>query len=184
MGAKQGLEAVVEAARRADADGLPIRYVLLGDGNQRPALLQLAEGVQRLEFRPPASQSEYAEMLNAADVLLACEKPGVAEMSLPSKLTSYCAAARPIVAATGAGGGTATVVTESGAGVVVPPGDPQAINDAVVALANDPQRAAALAVRGLEYSRARHAAVQALTSYDRWLVELVTARGVDGRAVR
>ena len=30
-------------------------------------------------------------------------------MSLPSKLTSYCAAGRPIVAATGPDGGTATV---------------------------------------------------------------------------
>ncbi|HZW41527.1 MAG TPA: glycosyltransferase, partial [Agromyces sp.] len=32
MGAKQGLENVVEAARHADLDGSPIRFVLLGDG--------------------------------------------------------------------------------------------------------------------------------------------------------
>lgn len=176
MGAKQGLETVVEAARRADAAGLPVRYVLLGDGNQRPALQELAAGVRRLEFRPPTSPTEYAEMLNAADVLLVCEKPGVAEMSLPSKLTSYCAAGRPIVAATGSGGGTATVVAESGAGIVVPPGDPEAVNDAVLALAADPQRAAALAARGLEYSRARHAAAASFERYDRWLADLA-ARG-------
>ncbi len=184
MGAKQGLEAVVEAARRADADDLPVRYVLLGDGNQRPVLQRLAAGVRRLEFRPPAGPADYAEILNAADVLLVCEKPGVAEMSLPSKLTSYCAAGRPIVAATGAGGGTAAVVAESGAGVVVPPGDPDAINEAVLALAAEPDRAASLAARGREYSRVRHAAVESFAKYDRWVEELVTAPDVGGRAVR
>jgi glycosyltransferase involved in cell wall biosynthesis len=176
MGAKQGLETVVEAARAADRDALPVRYVLLGDGNQRPALQRLAAGVRRLEFLPPADQQAYAEILNAADVLLVCEKPGVAEMSLPSKLTSYCAAGRPIVAATGADGATATVVTASGAGTVVPPGDPDAVNRAVRELAADPTTAARLAQAGLRYAEQNQAATVSLAGYDRWLAELVSSR--------
>jgi glycosyltransferase involved in cell wall biosynthesis len=175
MGAKQGLETVVEAAREADRDDLPVRYVLLGDGNQRPALQRLAAGVRRLEFLPPADQQDYAEILNAADVLLVCEKPGVAEMSLPSKLTSYCAAGRPIVAATGAEGGTATVVTASGAGTVVAPGRPAELNRAVLDLAADPARAAALAAAGIRYAEQNQAAAVSLAGYDRWLAELVSS---------
>jgi colanic acid biosynthesis glycosyl transferase WcaI len=173
MGAKQGLETVVEAARLADRDALPIRYVLLGDGNQRPALQELAGGVRRLEFRPPADQQEYAEILNAADVLLVCEKPGVAEMSLPSKLTSYCAAGRPVVAATGADGGTAAVVTASGAGLVVAPGVPAAVNQAVLDLLADPGRAAAMGASGLRYAERNQAAATSLAGYDAWLAGLV-----------
>jgi colanic acid biosynthesis glycosyl transferase WcaI len=169
MGAKQGLETVVEAARMADAAGLPIRYVLLGDGNQRAALQRLGAGISRLQFLPPADQVGYAEMLNAADTLLVCEKPGVAEMSLPSKLTSYCAAGRPIVAATGSAGATAAALRASQAGVRVPAGDPAVLNAAVLELAGDPQRAARLGRLGREHARLHQGAARAMSAYDRWL---------------
>ncbi|MGQ0576683.1 MAG: glycosyltransferase family 4 protein [Pseudonocardia sp.] len=175
MGAKQGLENVVDAARLAETQDLPIRYVLLGDGNQRPALERLGTGIGRLEFLPPADQVGYAEMLQAADTLLVCERPGVAEMSLPSKLTSYCAAGRPIVAATGTGGATAAALRASRAGVLVPAGDPAALNDAVLALSREPGRAAELGDRGREHSRRHQSPVEALTGYDRWLDGLVAA---------
>lgn len=178
MGAKQGLENVVAAARLADAERLPIRYVLLGDGNQRPALERLGAGIGRLQFLPPADQVGYAEVLNAADTLLVCERPGVAEMSLPSKLTSYCAAGRPIVAATGADGATAAALRASAAGVLVPAGDAAALNTAVLALAAEPQRAAEFGRRGREHARLHQAATQAMAGYDAWLDDLMSSTTV------
>ena len=97
MGVKQGLENVVEAARTADAVGAPVRFVLLGTGNQRARLEELGAGIARLELRDPLPDDRFPDALAAADVLVVNEAPTVAEMSAPSKLTSYFAAGRPVV---------------------------------------------------------------------------------------
>ncbi len=173
MGAKQGLENVVEAARLADTQNLPLRYVLMGDGNQRPSLERAAMGVRRIQFLPSSDSSTYADILAAADLLLVNERPGVAEMSLPSKLTSYCAAGRPILAATGGTGATAAVVTASGAGLVVPPGEPATLNEAVLTLSEDPAGGAELGRRGKTHACTHQGEANALTGYDCWLKQLV-----------
>ena len=59
MGVKQGLENVVAAAKLADQSAGPVRFVLLGDGNQRRKLEDAAVGVKIVQFirhgrdRPP-----------------------------------------------------------------------------------------------------------------------------------
>lgn len=176
MGAKQGLDNIVEAARLADAQDLPLRYVLMGDGNQRSALERLGAGVQRLQFLPSADSATYAGILRAADLLLINERPGVTEMSLPSKLTSYCAAGRPILAVSGEGGATAAAVRSSGAGVVVVPGSPAAVNEAAMALSAAPSRAAEFGVLGMAYATEHQAAASAMAGYDRWLGALAERR--------
>ena len=173
MGAKQQLENVVAAARLADGRGEPVRFVLLGDGNRRPALQAAAAGITRLEFLPTASPRAYAGLLAAADVLLVNEGPGVAEMSLPSKLTSYFAAGRPVLAATGPGGATADVLRRSGAGLIVQPDDPAALLDAVLHLRDRPAAAAAYADLARRYSGENHGINEAMAGYDAWVQELL-----------
>lgn len=123
MGVKQGLENVVDAAKIAEESGVPVRFVLMGDGNQRRILERLSKGCTRMQFLPPQDLDDYVRVLDAADVLLVNEKPGMLSSAVPSKLTSYFATGRPIVAATEARGVTADEVRASRAGVVVPPGD-------------------------------------------------------------
>jgi colanic acid biosynthesis glycosyl transferase WcaI len=139
MGLKQGLENVVEAARLAGTDAPHVRFALLGDGSQREELELLGDGVPNLEFLPPASTEDYPDLLAAADVLLVNERASAAEMSLPSKLTSYFRAGRPVLAAVAADGSTAREVTVSGAGLLVEPEDPAALLKGVEVLA-DPAR--------------------------------------------
>ncbi|HEX5567498.1 MAG TPA: glycosyltransferase [Streptomyces sp.] len=159
MGLKQGLEVLVEAARRADRErrggARDVRIVLMGDGHQRERLLSLGEGVGSLSFLPPAGEEEFPEVLAAADVLAVTQRASVLDMSLPSKLTSYFTAGRPVVASVAAGSGTAREVERSGAGVVVAPEDPGALLAAVRSLAGDPGRCAELGARGREYAERR-----------------------------
>ena len=163
MGLKQDLENVVEAARLADPDSNPaIKFVLMGDGNQRTLLERQARGVAALEFRPPAASAEYPDILAAADILLVNERPSSVDMSLPSKLTSYLQTGRPVLAASPAAGGTAAEVERSGGGVVVTPGNPAALLAGAVQLASDPARANTLAAAGRAYADAHLAGPGAL----------------------
>ena len=66
-------------------------------GSQREQLAARGAGVERLTFAAPLPDGEFEAALAAADVLLLHEKPGVVEMSVPSKLTSYFTAGRPVV---------------------------------------------------------------------------------------
>ena len=124
MGLKQGLEQVVDAARLDAEHGGSLHFVLAGDGSQRELLQERARGLENVIFLPQQSAERYADLLVAADVLLISERPGMVDMSLPGKLTSYVSAGRPIVAAVAAGGATADEVQGSGTGVVTPAGDP------------------------------------------------------------
>ncbi|MEU9998189.1 glycosyltransferase family 4 protein [Streptomyces sp. NPDC050848] len=144
MGLKQGLDVLVEAARRDPK----IRIVLLGDGNQRAHLEQLGSGIPNLDFMAPVDDDAFPDTLAAADVLAVTQRASVLDMSVPSKLTSYFAAGRPVLASVAAEGGTAQEVLRSGAGVLVPPEDPDALLAEIRRLGEDPTAADALGAQG------------------------------------
>jgi colanic acid biosynthesis glycosyl transferase WcaI len=124
MGLKQGLHHVIEAARLAERRGDRINWVLVGDGNQRRALQASSRGVASLRFVDPLTEELYPYALAAADVLVLNEGPGVSEFCLPSKLTSYVVASRPILAATQPGSVTYRTIERHGFAHLVPAGDP------------------------------------------------------------
>ena len=152
MGLKQGLEQVLDAADIALTAEPVIRFVLLGDGNQRASLKRAAAHLSNVQFLSSQSDDNYAAALAAADVLLLSERSTVADMSLPSKLTSYCAAGRPIVAAVRNDGATYREIQRTGAGMTVPAGDPDALLRALASLRSDPALAARLGAAGASYA--------------------------------
>lgn len=137
IGAKQGLENVVGAAAIARATGSRVRFVLMGDGNQRNELENMPDSAA-VQFLDPVPDDQFMAMLLAADILLVNERAGLTEMSVPSKLTSYFSTGLPVLAATDPGSVTAQEVESSGAGLRVDAGDPPALLRAAEALGNDP----------------------------------------------
>ncbi|WP_245561519.1 glycosyltransferase family 4 protein [Actinomycetospora chiangmaiensis] len=172
MGVKQGLENVVEAARRADLAGSKVRFVLLGDGNQRARLAGLGADVERLTFLDPLPGDRFPDALAAADVLVVNEAETVAEMSAPSKLTSYFAAGRPVVAASWARSAASAELARAGAGPRVDPGDPEALHAAVLATAGDHEAGA----RGRAYAADTLGAGRAHAAYVAWVEGLAALR--------
>ncbi|MDV3128676.1 glycosyltransferase family 4 protein [Mycobacterium sp. 21AC1] len=138
MGMKQGLEHVLDAARLA-TERYPgaIEFVLVGDGNTRQALRDKAAGLDGVRFVDPVSEDDYPVVLAAADILLVHERPEVREMSLPSKLTSYTTASRPIVAAVAENSITASFLRSHDAALLVPNGDPEALVDGLFEVRTD-----------------------------------------------
>lgn len=177
MGAKQGLGAVVDAARHADRLMAPVRFVLMGDGPAKAGLQRAAAGVHRVQFMEPVDKATYSDVLASADLLLVNELPGVGEMAVPSKLTSYFFAGKPVIAATGPHGVTAQEIALSGGGVVTPPGSPEKLLDAALELASDPGQAARIGSAGRAYAAARLSAEKAVAEYDAWCREISGADG-------
>ena len=173
MGVKQGLENVVDAARAAGESARELRFVLLGHGNQQPRLRELAEGLPNLSFVDSLDDHEFRLALEAADVLLVNERPGVMEMSVPSKLTSYLASGRPVIAAVGRGSVTEQEVLRSGGGVCVAAGQPRELVNAVRLLGKDTTRADALGARGRAFAEAELSEDSAIDRFEATLFELV-----------
>ncbi|MDL5158972.1 glycosyltransferase [Actinomycetospora termitidis] len=172
MGAKQGLENVINAARAAEQLGLPVRFVLLGTGNQRATLEHLGRGISTLQFIDPLPSDKFERAMAAADVLVLNEKPGVEEMCVPSKLTSYFASGRPVVAATSPKSAATSEVQVSGGGVCVPPGDERELLEAVLRLGADQEEGLALGFRGQLFARDALAEDAARSSYLGWVDHL------------
>jgi colanic acid biosynthesis glycosyl transferase WcaI len=183
MGAKQGLENIVDAARIADKLGAPVHFVLVGDGGERRRLAEHARGISRLTFVDPLSEEQYRLALGAADVLLVNEKPGVSAMAVPSKLTSYFHAGRPVIAATDRGGITASEVAASDSGVVVPAGEPRTLLDAVLELSADPEAMAQFGFNGRRY---RESVLSEHVAIEQWanLIGAIVANRRPSRRVR
>jgi colanic acid biosynthesis glycosyl transferase WcaI len=172
MGVKQGLANVVEAAKIAERDNQPLLFVLMGDGNQR-AILEMMGTVASIQFTNPVPQELFAAALRAADILLVNERPGVKDMSVPSKLTSYFATGLPIIAATDGESVTAEEIEASGAGIRIDADRPELIVKAAMGLRNDPEKARTLGRKGLEFRRSHLSADSSLSSFYSLLVKLV-----------
>jgi glycosyltransferase involved in cell wall biosynthesis len=172
MGFKQGLENVVSAAALAANTGAPVRFVLLGDGNQRAQLEELSVGIDALQLLPPVAERDFPAALGAADILLVNERPGVAHMSVPSKLTSYFTSRKPVLAATDTDGITAKELAASGAGVCVPAGQPELLLQEATRLGANPRLAAELGEAGWRYCNALLSDEAALDRYEQWVIDL------------
>jgi colanic acid biosynthesis glycosyl transferase WcaI len=128
MGAKQDLLNVVAAANVLREDK-HVKVALIGDGQER---LRIAENIEtmrldNIRLLPLQARDEFSKVLTAADALIINQATGVVDSVLPSKLLSYMAAGRPVVAAAHPDSTTAELVRRSGCGVVVDPGRPEAL---------------------------------------------------------
>jgi glycosyltransferase involved in cell wall biosynthesis len=149
----------------------------MGDGNQRPLLVKLAQRyrLQNLRLLPIQPAELLSSVLAAADVLLINQRPSVTNMSLPGKLTSYFASGRPVVAAVASESETAREMLDTETGVVVPPDQPGLLLDAVQELLADPARQDRFGAAGRRYAHTALSAEQALAELEA-LVEAAAAR--------
>jgi colanic acid biosynthesis glycosyl transferase WcaI len=182
MGWKQGLENVIACARLAETSAPQIVFAFVGDGNQRSSLEAMARrhGLTNVRFLPLQPEQLFPSVLAAADVLLINQRGSVTDMSLPSKLTSYFASGRPVVAAAAKSSETAREVSWSSGGLVVAPDDPGALLEALLRLENDPGLRAHLVDSARTWAADVLSEEAALRSYEQ-LVAAVLASAPRGR---
>jgi colanic acid biosynthesis glycosyl transferase WcaI len=151
MGRKQALEHLIEAARRLERSP-HLRIVLSGDGPMRLALEKEGRGLSNVRFLPLQPAEEFNELLNLADLHLLMQRTDSTGPFMPSKLAGMLASGRPVVATVHPDSDVAHSI--EGCGRIVPPGQPVALAQAILELAQEPEK------RRLLGERARRVAVQ------------------------
>ncbi|MBB4122689.1 WcaI family glycosyltransferase [Martelella radicis] len=134
---KQGLEILVEIARRLKHRN-DLTIVVCGDGPMRSQLVRESEDLPMIRFFPLQPVEKLSDLLGMADVHLLPQIAGAADLVLPSKLTNMLASGRPVVAT--ALPSTALASEVEGAGIVVPPGDGEAMASAIEELLDQPDK--------------------------------------------
>jgi glycosyltransferase involved in cell wall biosynthesis len=130
IGAAQDFPTILAAAERVR----DVQWIIVGDGRMRPWVESEVKArglanVRLLGQRPP---EEMPRLFAQADVLLATlRREPIFAYTIPSKIQSYLACGRPVIAAMEGEGGR--IIRSARAGWAVPPEDPAALADAVLA---------------------------------------------------
>ncbi len=177
IGVSQSFETILAAAERLRHEA-GVHWVVLGDGRQKAWVQReidrrgLQSTVHLLGRRPVESMPRY---FSAADVLLVSLRGDpLYTWTVPSKLQSYMACAKPIVAALDGEG--ARIVEESGAGVVTGAESPERLADAVLALSRaGAEELAALGRNGRRYYDGHFTRERVVTEIEKILYEAVEA---------
>ncbi len=155
LGPAQALDTALDAAAIVGGARDDIEIVLHGDGVDADALRAKAEtlGGSTLRLAPRVSKAEILEIFARADALLLhLRDHPLFAITIPSKTQAYLAMGRPIVA--GVAGEAAELLQRSGAALVVPPQDADALARAICALADLPrQRRDHMGRAGLRFYR-------------------------------
>ncbi len=126
-----------------------ISFILIGDGKDKPLLQQQARemNLPNLLFLPPVAKSDIREVFAASDACIAILMPlELYKTTYPNKVFDYMAAGRPVILAID--GVIRQLVEQAQAGIAVPPGDPQALANAVRQLADNPALSRRMGQRG------------------------------------
>lgn len=125
LGHNAELESVLDAA--AELRYVAIRFAIVGDGVQKPFLIEKARAAEltNVRFFPFQPIERYGEVLAAADATLVTLNASATFASVPSKVYKQMAAARPVIAIANPGSELSRLVADAQCGISVPPGDPR-----------------------------------------------------------
>lgn len=138
VGEMQSVETIVEAAKLL-RDDKRIHIHIVGDGSRLEQCRRLAGDLSNITFYGRRDVDEMPSFYTMADGLLVTLKDNtVISGTLPGKVQSYMAAARPVIGAIG--GETATVVENAKCGCCVPAGDAVGLAQQLQSLADRPEK--------------------------------------------
>lgn len=175
IGASQDFETILAAAERLRLYK-DIHWVVLGDGRMSGWVVQevkrreLSDNVHLLGKYPVTDMPRFFALAGA--MLVTLKRDPIFALTIPSKIQSYLACGRPLVAALDGEG--ARIIGEAGAGMVVPAEDSAALADAVLAMYKlSPERRAAMGASGRSYFLANFERNLLLDRLDRQMKEFI-----------
>jgi colanic acid biosynthesis glycosyl transferase WcaI len=174
LGWAQDLETLLRASTLlGEADDLVV--ALVGTGSRAEELQALAEtlGASRVRFLGHEPRERMAMVLAAGSVHVVGLAHGLAGYVVPSRLYGVLAAGRPVIAAADAESDTAELVRRVKCGIVVPPGNPDALAGVLRAALDGALTLDELGRRGRAYAEEEADRQVAVTRYGALLGEVL-----------
>jgi len=174
-GMAHGLDLVLEVAKRLALDG--IRFLLVGEGAEKTRLKQqaAAEKIDNVIFWDQQPRDRLAQVYAASDLLLVVLRDlPLFRSVIPSKIFEFMGAARPVLSTVD--GESRGIIERSGAGVFSPPGNAEALTDAIRKLARDSERLTEMGTRGREFAEHNYSRPVLAARYLEVLVRVVHGR--------
>ena len=175
---KQGLDAIIDAARLL-APHRNIMFVICGNGELRQVLEASARDLSNVRFIDLQPAEQLNALLNMADIHLLPQLRGAADLVMPSKLAAMLASGRPVIAGAVRGTEIATVVEDCG--VLTEPECALGFANAILELAGDEDRRAAMGRAGRDYAE-RTLSTPAV--FDRLHLQIALVRPATRQAAR
>jgi len=150
-GISNDLEVVLEAANLTRNEPT-IKFVFVGDGKEKPHLLQQTADLKltNVLFLPSVPKTEMAEVIAGADACLAILKPiEMYKTTYPNKVFDYMAAGKPVLLAID--GVIREVVEKANAGIFVEPGNSTSLANAALRIKANSNEAHQLGENGQSY---------------------------------
>jgi colanic acid biosynthesis glycosyl transferase WcaI len=178
MGKKQCLINALKAAELT-RDEQRICWLLVGDGEERELLQRevTARALHQVRLLPLQPVEMLPHMFAEADLLLLNQLSAIEDAVIPSKLLTYMAAGRPIVAAVSERSESAQHVLRACCGLVIQPESPEALAEAVLRLAREPEHRQQFGANGRAYAEAHFRKSAVLKQYD-LLFDEIAANGL------
>lgn len=174
IGEAQDFPAVLKAAELL-RDDARIRWLIIGDGRQgnwvreEIARRRLGERVFMLGRFPIERMPSFFKGADA--LLVSLKRDPIFAMTIPGKVQSYLAAGRPLLAMLDGEG--ARVIEDTGAGMVCPAGDSEALAARARELADlNPGARAEMATNARDYCSREFARETLVSSLEQWMYEL------------
>ena len=174
IGHAQDLDALVRATTfLRDLDDLVV--AVIGGGARHQDLLTLTEllDADRVRFLGYQPRETLSLSLSAASVHVVGLARGLSGYVVPSRLYGILAAGRPVIVAADEDSETAQVVEREGCGVVVPPGRPELLAEAIRAAHDGRLDLEEMGRRGREYVTREADRSVATERYRRLISELL-----------
>jgi glycosyltransferase involved in cell wall biosynthesis len=168
---EKGVSVLIEAAKLVLEGDSQARFVVFGEGTQRPVLERLIANAGLIgRFALPGFRGDLDQLLPSADLFVL---PSFTE-GMPNVLLEAGAAGVPVVAT--AVGGTPEVVADGKTGCLVPPGDPERLARRILDLLGDETLRQKMGKAGREHVRAHFTFEAQAQAYLRLFEELGIGR--------
>jgi glycosyltransferase involved in cell wall biosynthesis len=175
IGAAQDFATILGAAEKL-RNYSDIHWIILGDGRMQPWVESqvrkrgLIKNVHLLGRHPVQAMPRYFSLADA--LLVTLRKEPIFELTIPSKVQSYLACAKTVIAALEGEG--ARVIEEAGAGLACPAEDPEALSDAVLTMYSMPEKEReAMGLRGRDYFEKHFERKMLLDRLEKWMKEVL-----------
>lgn len=166
MGHTHGLEVIVDAAIKLKELN-NVQFLLCGSGAKKQWIKSIVTitALNNIVVLPSQPKTALCELLNSCDVAIISFMPGMAGISVPSRMYNIMAAGKPIIAVADADSELALVVAEEQIGWVVPPNNSEKLAEVIYIAMKSEELIKAMGEKARRVAETKYNTVKILDCY-------------------